>query len=207
MNQVFINNKSLEFISDINKVDLDKNIHIISYESKKTLEKLINYMLSLADSDESKFYLLNKKKRKHFESELLKLCKYMEAAGGVVRNTKNEILFIYRLNKWDLPKGKIEKDESPKEAAIREVHEETGVENIFITRELISTYHIYCTTNNNKRILKKTFWFELVCKSTKRKLKPQIEEKITKVKWMNKKKAQKALANSYSSIKEVLKSV
>ena len=35
--------------------------------------------------------------------------KNIEAAGGVVINPENKIIFIHRLGKWDLPKGKIEK--------------------------------------------------------------------------------------------------
>ena len=33
----------------------------------------------------------------------------IEAAGGLVKNEDGEYLFIFRNNKWDLPKGKIEK--------------------------------------------------------------------------------------------------
>ena len=58
---------------------------------------------------------------KHFKS----LFKYIKAAGGVIYNDVGEILFIERLERWDLPKGKVDKGESNKEAAIREVEEET----------------------------------------------------------------------------------
>src|SRR5262245_43144571 len=54
----------------------------------------------------------------------------IEAAGGIVQNDKKELLFIHRLGKWDLPKGKIEKKESPETCAVREVEEETGVTNL-----------------------------------------------------------------------------
>ena len=56
----------------------------------------------------------------------------IEAAGGIVQNELKEILFIYRLNKWDLPKGKIEPGEKEEVSALREVSEETGVTNINI---------------------------------------------------------------------------
>ena len=56
--------------------------------------------------------------------ELLPL---IEAAGGLVKNENGDYLFIYRNDKWDLPKGKIEKDEKTKVAAVREVEEECGI--------------------------------------------------------------------------------
>ncbi len=56
--------------------------------------------------------------------KLQKQFKNIEAAGGLVFNAKNEFLLIKRLGKADLPKGKIEKGEDPKTAALREVEEE-----------------------------------------------------------------------------------
>jgi 8-oxo-dGTP pyrophosphatase MutT (NUDIX family) len=35
----------------------------------------------------------------------------VEAAGGVVVNQQKEVLWMFRLGKWDLPKGKLEKGE------------------------------------------------------------------------------------------------
>jgi ADP-ribose pyrophosphatase YjhB (NUDIX family) len=55
------------------------------------------------------------------------------SAGGLVRSLDGqEALLIGRLDKrgrmlWSLPKGHIEPDESPEEAAVREVEEETGI--------------------------------------------------------------------------------
>lgn len=59
----------------------------------------------------------------------------IEAAGGIVQNTNKELLFIYRLGKWDLPKGKMEKGEHPDECALREVTEETGVTSLELKRK------------------------------------------------------------------------
>ena len=84
--------------------------------------------------------------------------KLVEAAGGLVRNLKtNHFLFIFRNKKWDLPKGRINKNEEVKNAAIREVEEETGVENLSIIKPLNTTYHIF--KKNRKYRLKKTFWY------------------------------------------------
>jgi len=47
--------------------------------------------------------------------------KFVIAAGGLVTNEIDEILVINRLDKWDLPKGKVEPEEPIKLAAVREV--------------------------------------------------------------------------------------
>lgn len=127
--------------------------------------------------------------------------KLLEAAGGVVRNTESEILFIWRLGKWDLPKGKIEKGESKKEAATREVEEECGISDLQIIRELTPTYHTY--ELKGKKILKRTYWFEMLTES-KETLTPQIEEHIEKVVWVSPDDISEQLANTYNSIREVL---
>jgi hypothetical protein len=45
---------------------------------------------------------------------------WIRAAGGVVSNDREEVLFIHRLEKWDLPKGKVEAGEELELAALRE---------------------------------------------------------------------------------------
>lgn len=130
--------------------------------------------------------------------------KVIEAAGGLVKNKKGEYLFIFRNGKWDLPKGKIEKGEGIKTAAIREVEEECGISKLKIVKELVSTYHTYHI--EEKPILKRTYWFEMLCEDES-KLIPQTEEGITDVKWLSKKDLQQVSDNTYESIKEVLKNV
>ncbi|BAO74728.1 NUDIX hydrolase [Winogradskyella sp. PG-2] len=151
----------------------------------------------LANTDLKAVHLIGKnrdKLLKHF----LKLLPNVVAGGGKAYNTKNEILFIYRNNKWDLPKGKVEGKESIEEAAIREVEEETGVTGLKITKPLPTTYHIF--KRNGKHKIKVTYWFEMKT-DFNGKLLPQENEGITQVKWLDNKAAQKALENSYSNIK------
>ncbi|WP_298780506.1 NUDIX domain-containing protein [uncultured Polaribacter sp.] len=121
------------------------------------------------------------------------------AAGGLVLNPKNEVLFIYRNNIWDLPKGRIEKGESIETAGIREVEEECGIFNLSITKKLITTYHIYF---QNGIKLKETSWFLMRSDYTK-KLTPQIEEGITEVTFKNDIEIEKALQNTYANIRLV----
>ena len=120
------------------------------------------------------------------------------AAGGFVTNAKGKVLFIYRNEKWDLPKGKVDKGESIERAAIREVEEETGVTNLTIDNFMRTTYHIF--KRNGEYTLKVVHWFAMST-SFKGELKGQIEEGIMKVKWKGPKKAKKALEKSYFNIK------
>lgn len=107
----------------------------------------------------------------HFHS----IYKIIEAAGGVVKNEKEEVLMIYRLGFWDLPKGKIEKGETKKEAAVREVQEETGLQNVDLQDFIHTSYHTYLN-KKGKRILKVSYWFTM--KTTESELIPQKEEGI-----------------------------
>jgi len=124
------------------------------------------------------------------------------AAGGKVTNNEGKTLFIFRLGKWDLPKGKVEKKESVEQAAIREVEEECGISQLTILNHIKDTYHIY--ELNNKLVLKQSIWYEM--KTTySAKLVPQTEENITDARWMTTKEIENiVLKNTYPSIKEVL---
>ena len=132
-------------------------------------------------------------------------CSYyqlIEAAGGVVVNSKREVLWILRNGKWDLPKGKVESGEKVEDAAVREVEEECTVRGISRGALLGVTYHTY--SYMSKAILKKTYWYEMTC-SSKQVLKPQLEEGITEVIWADKKKHFSCLSNTFTSIVELLK--
>jgi 8-oxo-dGTP pyrophosphatase MutT (NUDIX family) len=129
---------------------------------------------------------------------LLKKLRVVTAAGGMVLNDKDEILFIYRNKRWDLPKGKTEKGESIEDSAIREVEEETGVQDLEITKFLQKTYHVF--KRKGKYRLKVTHWYEMRT-SYNGELKPEQNEGIEKAKWKNLEKSQKALTKSYANIK------
>ena len=120
------------------------------------------------------------------------------AAGGIVINDKNEILFIYRDKKWDLPKGKTEKNENITQTAMREVKEETGVKDLIIVKPAEKTYHIF--KRSKKNYLKETYWFKMKT-SYDKKLTPQISEGITRVEWISKDKIPFIMKNTYQNIK------
>jgi len=124
--------------------------------------------------------------------------KIQKAAGGKVLNANNETLFIYRFNKWDLPKGKLESGESISECAVREVEEECGISNLQIEKELETTYHIF--ERKGKLILKITYWF-LMSTTYTGKLTPQFEEGIEQVVFKKEDETVEALKNTYENIK------
>lgn len=126
--------------------------------------------------------------------------KLIEAGGGLVLNDKGQFLMMYRKKKWDLPKGKIEKDEKIKEGAVREVEEETGVKILSVEKKLGTTYHTYKLKDN--WVLKKTAWY-LMHGDGSSKLKAQKEEDIELVEWLEKKAVKEKLKNSYVSIQDV----
>lgn len=129
--------------------------------------------------------------------------KPQKSAGGKVINQYDETLFIYRFDKWDLPKGKLEKNESIEECAIREVEEECGINQLQIIRQLPTTYHIF--EFKSAKILKYTYWF-LMKTNYNGKLIPQKEEHIDKVEFKNSKQTQEALKNTYENIKILFQS-
>ncbi|MDA3615998.1 NUDIX hydrolase [Polluticaenibacter yanchengensis] len=126
----------------------------------------------------------------------------IEAAGGLVKNEKAEYLFINRLGKWDLPKGKLDDGESIEQCAVREVYEETGLKNIQLKEYLTTTYHIYLYGGTS--ILKKSVWYKMFVTGHQY-LIPQVEEDITEVKWFNSNNWQTVLKNTYPNIADVLK--
>lgn len=121
------------------------------------------------------------------------------AAGGLVINPKNEILFIFRNGIWDLPKGRIEQGETIETAAIREVEEECGIFNLTLVKPLVTTYHTYY---QGRIKLKQTYWF-LMTSDYEKELIPQIEEGITQVQFKKETEIDKTLQNSYTNIKLV----
>lgn len=130
--------------------------------------------------------------------------KLIEAAGGLVRNEKDEILFIYRLGKWDLPKGKMENDESPLESALREVEEECGISDLQAGDPLPDTYHVYF--HKGKFVLKRTYWFKMTYLGN-RQLIPQTEEAIEKAVWIQPSEIGNQLLNTYASLKPIIATI
>ena len=183
----------------------DKPLFLTNEVAKETDFQL--FLLESVDIEQLIVKMFNNKIKKAYlyypdEKEILKKVKekipVAKAGGGLVYNEKNEVLFIYRNGKWDLPKGGKDKGEDIELTAMREVEEETGVGKLKIKKKLQKTYHIF--KRNGRYKLKVTHWFEMTS-TFSGELIPQAEEGIEKVAWLNPEQIQEALKNSYENIK------
>ena len=125
----------------------------------------------------------------------------IDAGGGVTYNEDGAILMIYRRGKWDLPKGKLDDGERIDECALREVSEETGLQNITLGDKICDTYHIY--GQDGEQLLKHTAWYKMTGSSAQ-KLKPQKEENIIEARWVKEADIAPLAARSYEAIREVM---
>ena len=190
MYKVFVNDKPLFLTNEIVK-ETDFQLFLLeSADIKQVIVKIFQNKIQKA-------YLYHPD-----EKEIMKTLKtkipVQKAGGGLVYNAKNEVLFIFRNGKWDLPKGGTEKGEAIEDTAMREVEEETGVGNLVVNQKLQKTYHIF--KRNGRLKLKITHWFEM--RTTFDGIpEGQAEEGIEKVAWLNPEEIKEALKNSYENIK------
>ncbi|HRH69961.1 MAG TPA: NUDIX domain-containing protein [Flavobacteriales bacterium] len=126
---------------------------------------------------------------------------FVAAAGGVVVDELGRLLAIKRLGKWDLPKGKVEKREAIEDAAVREVEEECGLEQVVLIKPVTSTWHTY--ERKQKHYLKRTDWF-LMHASSKERLTPQFDEDIEEVRWLDERGIRMMESDTYPSLLPVL---
>lgn len=190
MYKVFVGDKPIILTTEVAQETNFKNYLLDTVNIGKVIKELTKTNLE-------EVRLIHKKEDKLL-SKFLKKLPNVIAGGGKVYNTNGEILFIYRNDKWDLPKGKAEKSETIEQTSIREVEEETGVRGLEITKPLETTYHIF--KRNGRHKIKVTYWFEMKTDFVGE-LFPQENEGISKVEWLNKTEAEKALENSYANIR------
>jgi ADP-ribose pyrophosphatase YjhB (NUDIX family) len=158
---------------------------LLGFLNSKVPTSLIALMVTVQDYEVIKDYLKQK-------------FKVVKAAGGVVRK-KDKFLMIYRLKKWDLPKGKKEKGENYKQTAVREVEEECNI-SVKLGAKICTTWHTY--TMNKRAMLKKTKWYVMDSVDDSR-MKPATAEDIEETRWMSPKEVYHALEHSYKSINYV----
>ncbi|HLZ15816.1 MAG TPA: NUDIX domain-containing protein [Cyclobacteriaceae bacterium] len=174
INHVWVNGASL--------ADMDLILDLIN---SRVPMHLLSLAITVKDYEAAKTYL-----KKKF--------KVVKAAGGLVRK-KDKVLMIYRMKKWDLPKGKKETNEKYKDTAVREVEEECNIE-VKIGKKICTTWHTYTMNKNN--MIKKTRWYFMDLTDDSRS-RPSIEEDIEELRWMTQKEVYHALENSYRSIRFV----
>ena len=215
--KIFVNDKPLEILS-IEKLDPAK-VYTSEYKDLEQLPEKITWnddLLFIEPSDDviiKILYILRTRKLKNLDSITLatrdkkRLKKFLKsrfsiikAAGGIV--TKGDLtLLIHRLGKWDFPKGKFEKGESPEECGLREVEEECGIQ-VKLHSPICKTWHTY--THNRKSILKKTYWFQMTCEDDSG-LAPQTEEGIEDIRWFSEGDVKTCMVNSYPSMRNLYK--
>jgi len=155
---------------------------LLNFLDSKVPTNLFSLYLTVKDYDGIKDFLRQK-------------FKVVKAAGGLVRK-KEKFLMIYRMKKWDLPKGKIEKGEKNRKAAAREVEEECNV-TVKVNNKICTTWHTY--TMNKRAMIKKTKWYSMDVVDDS-KMRPDPSEDIEETRWMNGKEVYHALEHSYKSI-------
>lgn len=126
--------------------------------------------------------------------------KMAPAAGGIVMKD-GKFVSIVRKGIPDLPKGHVEQGETPEEAALREVEEETGIGNLKIVKALPTTWH--CYLEHEEWTLKPTYWY-LMSTIEDIQPKPQTEEGITEIKLIGNEEIEDFLKNTFRSISEIL---
>jgi len=198
--KVFLNDKWV-FFGNPEQIQLYEDQH---YDILEASNQLICDLAEMIKTDcfDKNIVLIHKTNIEEFFRFFLKQFLVLEAAGGIVQHTDNTFLMIKRLGVWDFPKGKLESGENNKNAALREVQEETGVDRLRISKELPNTYHIY--RYKHKWILKLTYWYLMESDFTGA-LTPQLEEDILEAKWIPQAEMNLYLEKSYESLKELIK--
>jgi 8-oxo-dGTP pyrophosphatase MutT (NUDIX family) len=166
----------------------------------KQPEDILNFLLEFEHDYKKNQVIFLTEKVEETWKEFIQQYKLIEAAGGIVKNNKGEIIAIFRLGKWDLPKGKREEGEEPSQTAEREIAEECGIQGHLLTGKICDTYHTYKI--GEKKILKKTYWYTFTMDGNPA-LTPQTIENIEEAKWVKTEEFHKLLEHSYPSIRQV----
>ena len=207
--KIFVNDKPLDssksFEHSYQQVDeIPEDVEwegdVIFYEPSQDLVIRLLYLMrtrKMKRLDSVTLVTASKKELKTFVKSRFLIVK---AAGGVVTK-KQKVLLIHRLGTWDFPKGKFDKGETPEQCAKREVEEECNVK-VRLGTHVCTTWHTY--TQNRRSILKKTYWYQMVCTNDTG-MKPQQEEGIDDIRWFSEIEAKTALIDSYPSMRYLFK--
>lgn len=199
--KIYFNDKVL-FLSD----DFDPEVDSYAHQDDTVFidefsTPAINSMLHEMKLEKIHTGILYHKNLEALKKAVFKKFTLIQAAGGVVMDKSNTILFIFRKGKWDLPKGKVDPGEPLDVCALREVKEETGLTDVTLVKPLLVTYHTY--DENGKHMLKETHWFLMRARADQP-VQPQEEEQITEIKWVTPLELDTYFNNTFPLIREVI---
>jgi 8-oxo-dGTP pyrophosphatase MutT (NUDIX family) len=198
MYKVFFKDRTVYFGDDFSKVFGRNTGLFYKFNNLQELTELVHVFNELTRID--KLFIFHDDILTLFEE--FKACfNYIEAGGGVVIRPDGRFLGMKRDGIWDLPKGKLDPNESSEEAALREVQEETGLEGLEIVQPILSTFHTYQLTRDMN--LKKTKWYEMKYTGNATPV-PQADENITEIVWVEPGKTDFIRKNTYPSVLDVL---
>lgn len=203
MYKIYINSTQLVLCdsADCDWITVKKEASkVFLYRDKQ--KYLLHYIDMLEKNDYDETVIIHSPNYAQLKSDFKGLYKTIIAAGGLVINEKQKGLFIFKRGVWDLPKGKLDFGEAIKEAAVREVMEETGLNQATIISKLCKTKHTF-TTRSGNRAIKKTYWY--LMNANKQKLTPQTEEGIEKVAWLDINEMLDNCQDFYGNLEKVLK--
>ena len=122
--------------------------------------------------------------------------KYRAGIGIVLVNHKNQVFIGRKRNRtqtfWQLPQGGIELGETPAQAALRELSEETGITHADIVHEIPDWIYYQVPTSIKKSFWKRTFsgqkqkWFLMRFRGTDKEinLKNHSSQEFSAWKWI-----------------------
>lgn len=123
------------------------------------------------------------------------------SSGGIIV-FGNTILLLRKYNgDWVLPKGKVEDDESVKQAAIREVYEEAGVKAKVEEYVGKINYTFKNSRNREELVMKTVHWYLMSTKNMN--ASPQKEEGFIEAKFVHIDRAEDLL--KYDDEKEIIR--
>jgi len=197
MYKVFFNDSFLQVCTT---PPAEKNMEVKPFTTSSQMDEWIN---CARESSNPIHWTIVTEQPQHAWQQLITHLPIIEAAGGLVRNADGKYLFIYRRKRWDLPKGKMDEGETPEQAALREVEEETGLVPLKISNFLIHTYHIYLL--KERFTLKRTYWYLMHYTGSKAPV-PQTMEDIERVEWMNVEEFNRVQEPVFGTVLEVVRS-